>query len=152
MLFRRMEAFLSGQSPAAALFNGPYYFAEQLGCRKIIDNTFMIAAMINGNPQPEDVRKYFRALRKAQRDIDLRPERYTHYYKREFPERFHSKMDTRRWGPGERIVFEPYSKQAFEQSFDWIKRHAIFEAGKMGPGQYEDAVISIAPFRTGSGQ
>ena len=151
MLFRRMEAFLDGQSPAAALFNGPYYFAEQLGFRKIIDNTFMIAAMINGNPQPEDVRKYFRALRKAQRDIDLRPERYTHYYKREFPERFHSKMDTRRWGPGERIVFEPYSKQAFEQSFDWIKRHAIFEAGNMGPGKYEDAVISIAPFQTASG-
>jgi ABC-type nitrate/sulfonate/bicarbonate transport system substrate-binding protein len=151
MLFRRMEAFLDGQSPAAALFNGPYYFAEQLGFRKIIDNTFMIAAMINGNPQPEDVHKYFRALRKAQRDIDLRPERHTHYYKREFPERFHSKMDTRRWGPGERIVFEPYSKQAFEQSFDWIKRHAIFEAGNMGPGKYEDAVISIAPLQTASG-
>src|ERR1700756_108569 len=45
MFFRRMEAFLDGRPPAAALFNGPYYFAEQLGFRKIIDNTFMIAAM-----------------------------------------------------------------------------------------------------------
>jgi NMT1/THI5 like len=144
MLFRRMDAFLDGKSRAAALFNGPYYLAEQLGFRKIIDTTFMIAAMINGNPQPEDVLKYFRALRKAQRDVDLRPERYTHYYENEFPERFHSQMDTRRWGPGERIVFEPYSKQAFEQSFDWISRHAIFEAGKMGSGQYEEAIISMA--------
>ena len=144
MLFRRMDAFLDGKSRAAALFNGPYYLAEQLGFRKIIDTTFMIAAMINGNPQPEDVRKYFRALRKAQRDVDLRPERYTHYYKNEFPERFHSQMDTRRWGPGERIIFEPYSKQAFEQSFDWISRRAIFEADKMGSGQYEEAVISMA--------
>jgi hypothetical protein len=117
---------------------------EQLGFRKIIDTTFMIAAMINGSPQPEDVRKYFRALRKAQHDIDLRPERYTHYYKNEFPERFHSLMDTHRWGPGERIVFEPYSKRAFELSFDWISRHAIFEAGEMGSGQYEEAVISMA--------
>jgi hypothetical protein len=29
-------------------------------------------------------------------------------------------MDARRWGPGERLVFEPYSKQTFEQSFEWI--------------------------------
>ena len=33
--------------------------------------------------------KYFRALKRAQRDIDLRPELYTHYYKKEFPARFH---------------------------------------------------------------
>ena len=144
MLFGRLELFLSGKSPAIALFNGPYYLAEQLGCRKIIDNTFMIAAMINGDPEPDDIRKYFRALRRAQCDIDLRPELYTHYYKNEFPELFHSKMDTRRWGPGERIVFETYSKEMFERSFDWIAKHAIFESGAMGSGNYEQAVISLA--------
>src|SRR5215470_16690775 len=55
LLFRRMEAFLDGKSQAVALFSGPYYFAEQLGFRKIIDNTFMIAAMINGDPDHEDI-------------------------------------------------------------------------------------------------
>lgn len=144
MLFRRLELFLSGRSPAVALFGGPYYLAEQLGFRKIIDNTFMIAAMINGDPEPDDVRKYFRALQRAQRDIDLRPDLYTHYYKREFPEHFHAIMDTRRWGPGERIVFEPYDKEAFERSFDWIAKHGIFEPGQMGSGDYEQAVFSLA--------
>jgi hypothetical protein len=144
MLFGRLALFLAGKSPAIALFNGPYYFAEQLGCRKIIDNTFMIAAMINGNPEPDDIRKYFRALRRTQRDIDLRPDLYTHYYGNEFPERFHSEMDTRCWGPGERIVFEPYSREMFEHSFDWIAEHAIFEPGRMGSGNYEQAVISLA--------
>jgi len=143
MLFGRLELFLAGKSPAVALFNGPYYFAEQLGFRKIIDNTFMIAAMINGNPEPDDIRKYFRALRRAQRDIDLRPDLYTHYYKNEFPESFRAKMDTRCWGPGERIVFEPYSKEMFERSFDWISKHAIFEPDTMGSGNYEEAVISL---------
>ena len=89
----------------------------------------MIASMINGDPDPEDIQRYFRALTPAQRDIDLRPELYTHYYKNEFPDRFHAAMDTRRWGPGERIVFEPYSREVFEQSFDWIAKHEIFEAG-----------------------
>ena len=144
MLFRRMELLIEGKSPAAALFNGPYYLAEQLGFRKVIDTTFMIAAMIKGAPDPDDVRRYFRALRKAQHDIDLRPELYTHYYKNEFPDRFHKMMDPKRWGPGERIVFEPYSREVFEQSFDWIQRHGIFAEGRMGSGNYDQATISFA--------
>ena len=144
MLFHRLERLLEGKSPAVALFNGPYYLAEQLGFRKIIDTTFMIAAMINGTPDPDDIRRYFRALRKAQRDIDLRPELYTHYYKKEFPEQFHAVMDPRRWGPGERIVFEPYSREVFEESFDWIARHEIFSEGRMGSGDYDQATISFA--------
>jgi ABC-type nitrate/sulfonate/bicarbonate transport system substrate-binding protein len=143
MLFRRMELLFDGKSEAAALFNGPYYFAEQLGYRKIIDTTFMIASMITGDPAPEDIKRYFRALKKAQRDIDLRPELYTHYYKSEFPDRFHAKMDTRRWGPGERIVFEPYSREVYEQSFEWIEKHGIFEAGKMGDGIYDKATVAF---------
>src|SRR6202167_2830779 len=132
LLFRRMELLIDGKAPACSLFSGPYYFAEQLGFRKIIDTTFMMAAMVTGTPDPQDVRKYFRALRRAQRDIDLRPELYTHYYKKEMPERFHPRMDTRRWGPGERLVFEPYTRQVFEQSFEWIAQHDIFAHGQMG--------------------
>ena len=144
LLFKRMELLIDGEIPAASLFSGPYYFMEQLGFRKVIDTTFMIASMINGSPDPEDVRRYFSALRKAQRDIDLRPERYTHHYRKEFPERFHAAMDTRRWGPGERLVFEPYTKEVFEESFEWIAARGIFPEGQMGAGNYEAAVISAA--------
>jgi ABC-type nitrate/sulfonate/bicarbonate transport system substrate-binding protein len=142
LLFRRMELLVDGKVPAAALFSGPYYFAEQLGFRKIIDSTFMIATMIHGDPDPEDLCKYFRALKKAQHDIDLRPERYTHYYKKEFPKRFHDIMDTRRWGPGERIVFEKYSRDAFEEARTWIADHGIFE--NLGTRDYEDACRTLA--------
>lgn len=144
VLFRRMEKLVDREVPAAALFSGPYYFLEQLGFRKVIDTTFMMATMITGSPDPEDLRKYFRALRRAQRDIDLRPELYTHYYRKEFPARFLGEMDTRRWGPGERIVFEPYTRETFERSFEWIAEHRIFPAGEMGAGRYEEAVISLA--------
>ena len=144
LLFKRMELLIDRQIPAASLFSGRYYFMEQLGFRKVIDSTFMMASMITGEPDPEDVRKYFRALRRAQRDIDLRPELYTHYYKKEFPLRFLDQMDTRRWGPGERIVFEPYTKDVFEESFEWIAQHGIFPHGQMGAGNYEEAVVSLA--------
>ncbi len=143
ILFGRMEKLIDRQVPAAALFSGPYYFAEQLGFRKIIDTTFMMASMLNGDPDPQDVRKYFRALRRAQRDIDLRPELYTHYYRREMPERFHAQMDTRRWGPGERIVFEPYTREVFEESFKWVAEREIFEPGTMGAGRFDEACVSL---------
>ena len=126
MLFKRMELLLDGKIPAATLFSGPYYLAEQLGFRKIMDNTFMIATMIHGDPDPDDLRKYFTALKRAQRDLDLRPELYTHYYKNEFPVRWHEVMDTRRWGPGERLVFETYTEETFNTSRDWIARARYF--------------------------
>ena len=100
MLFKRMEMLIEGKVPAAALFSGPYYFVEQLGFRKVADSTFMITSMLHGNPDPDDVRKFFQALRRAQRDIDLRPDKYTHYYQREFPVRYpladgHASMGSR---------------------------------------------------------
>jgi hypothetical protein len=145
LLFRRMEKLIDREVPAASVFSGPYYFLEQLGFRKIIDATFMMASMVTGDADPKDVRKYFRALRLAQRDIDLRPERYTHYYKEEFPARFRDQMDTKRWGPGERIVFEPYTREAYEEAREWIAGHGIFAPGEMGAGRYEDAILAVAP-------
>ncbi|HUK06220.1 MAG TPA: hypothetical protein VLV90_14190 [Burkholderiales bacterium] len=144
ILFGRLQKLVDREVPAAALFSGPYYFAEQLGFRKVIDTTFMIATMISGEVDAEDVRKYFRALRRAQRDIDLRPELYTRFYRREFPARFLEQMDTRRWGPGERIVFEPYTRESFEDAQRWIAAHGIFEDGQVGSGRYEESVVSLA--------
>jgi hypothetical protein len=145
MLFKRMELLLDGTAPASALFSGPYYFAEQMGFPKVIDTTFMISTMITGDPDPEDLRKFFRALRRAQRDIDLRPDRYTHYYKNEFPVRYHAQMDTRRWGPGERLVFEPYTKEVYDETFRWISDRGIFADSGMGSGDYEKVVIRLSP-------
>jgi hypothetical protein len=141
MLFKRMELLLDGRIPAAALFSGPYYFAEQLGFRKMIDNTFMITTMVHGDPDPDDLRKFFRALLRAQRDIDLRPELYTHYYGKEFPVRYHDKMDTRRWGPGERLVFDTYTEDAYRQAREWIAEHHIFPSGDLGSIGYAESVF-----------
>ena len=143
LLFSRLEKLIDRKVPAASLFSGPYYFLEQLGFRKVIDTTFMMAAMLNNDPDPQDVKKYYRALRKAQRDIDLRPELHTHHYRKEFPARFLDQADTRRWGPGERIVFEPYTREVFEESFKWIREHHIFEGQDMGAGKYEEACVSL---------
>lgn len=41
------------------------------------------------------------------------------------------------------LVFEPYTKEVFEDSFRWIAARGIFPEGEMGTGRYESAVISL---------
>lgn len=142
MLFARLDRLLDATSPASTLFNGPYYLAEQLGFRKVLDVTFMIATMVTGDPDPDDLRRYFAALRRAQGDIDLRPDRYTHYYRNEFPARYHATMDTRRWGPGERLVFEPYTREMYDTTVAWIAERGIFADGNLGAGDYAASAVA----------
>ena len=144
LTFSRLERLVDGETPAASLFSGGYYFLHQLGFRKVIETTFMMATMITGDPDPEDVEKYYRGLKRAQADIDLRPELYLHYYKREFPVRFHEQMDLSQFGPGERIVFEPYSPEIFAQTREWVRDRGIFEDGNLGDDNYEQAIYPVA--------
>jgi ABC-type nitrate/sulfonate/bicarbonate transport system substrate-binding protein len=139
LLFARMEKLIDGEVPACSLFSGTYYFLDQLGFKKIVETTFMMAGMITGDPDSADIAKYYRALKKAQHDIDLRPELYVHFYKEEFPERFHPMMDLRYFGPGERIVFDSYSQQMYDQSRTWVSERDIFPDGDIGDRAYDSA-------------
>lgn len=145
LLFKRMENLIDGNVPAVSLFSGPYYFMEQLGFRKVLDTSFMMAAMVAEDADLEDVEKYFKALRMAQKDIDLRQELFTHYYRNEFPVRFRDQMDTRLFGPGERIVFEPYSREIFDESRAWIAERNIFEGG-LGDLSYDQSIVAPKAF------
>ena len=143
LLFKRMEHLIEGTVPAANLFSGPYYFMEQLGFRKVLDTSFMMAVMVAEDANPEDVEKYFGALKRAQSDIDNRQELYTHYYRDEFPEKFRAQMDTRLFGPGERIVFETYSREIFDESRAWVAERDIFEDG-VGHLDYDQAIVGTS--------
>lgn len=140
MLMQRLDLVVDREVPAATMFNAPMYFIEQLGFRKIIDCTFMVAHVVPRDVDRDEVAKYFRALRRAQQEIDLRFERYTHYYERELPEKYRGRMDTRVYGPGERLVFLPYTEAMFRETQEWIAQREIFEEGLSGRAGYEQSV------------
>jgi hypothetical protein len=52
-------------------------------------------------------------------------------------------VDTRRWGPGERLVFEPYTKEVYTETFRWIADHGIFADTSLDAGTYEQAVVRL---------
>jgi hypothetical protein len=141
LLLDRLALLADRRVPAASLFGAPYYVAEQLGCKKIVDTTFMIGHLITEGADLKDVERYFKALRRAQHDIDLEPEAYKQYFLRELPGRYHDLVDTRRFGPGERIVFEPYPPEAFERTRQWIESWNLFPPEQKGSAGYEVSVV-----------
>jgi NitT/TauT family transport system substrate-binding protein len=139
--FDRVQLLLDRRVASGNVFGTAAYVLEQQGFRKILDTTFMIGFFVKPTASDEDVRKYFNALRRAQIDIDLEPERYKHYLIDELPEAFKGLLDTRLCGIGERIVFEPYTREMYEKTHRWMLGHELFEGAGAGRADYESAVI-----------
>jgi NitT/TauT family transport system substrate-binding protein len=116
----RIRLLLRGEVKVANLFGPQYYIAEQLGYRKLVDSTFMVGFLVAAEADTEQTKQYFEALRSAQGEIDLNPERYKGYWLREMPEDLASLVDVRRFGPGERLVFEPYTREMYDTTQRWM--------------------------------
>lgn len=138
--FDRVQLLLDRRIAAANVFGTASYVLEQQGFRKVVDTTFMIGFLVKSGTSDDDVRKYFNALRLAQRDIDVEPERYKHYLLAELPDRYKPMLDTRACGIGERIVFEPYTREMYETTHRWMVEHRLFEGAEAMAPSYELAV------------
>ncbi len=138
----RLAAMLNRQVPAAAMFGALIYVLEQQGFRKVLDTTFMVGFMLSPDTDEEDAERYFRALRRAQRDIDLEPERYKHYFLKEIPEQYHPLIDVRLFGPGERLVSEPYTQEMYETTHRWMEVLNLFPEEQRGNAPYQQAILA----------
>jgi len=125
--WQRVDVVADRDLQAASLWGITYQTGEQLGLRKVADCTFMITFMFPDGVAIDDVEKYIRALRRAQMELDLRPEPYKHYFSEMIPERYRDRVDVRRFALGERVVFLPYSKETFERTQSWIHARGIFD-------------------------
>jgi NitT/TauT family transport system substrate-binding protein len=139
--FDRVQLLLDRRVPAANVFGTAGYVLEQQGFRRVLETSFMIGFFVRATAADEDVRKYFRALRRAQCEVDLAPERYKHYLVDELPERYKGLLDTRLCGIGERIVFEPYTREMYERTHRWMLAHQLFEGADERQPDYESAVL-----------
>jgi len=138
----RVDLALACKADAVNVWGPQRYVLEQHGFRKIADATFMMTFMFPHGTNTDDVERYMRGLRQAQMDIDLEPERYKHYFLNEIPERFHNKIDARRFGVGERVVFLPYSREMFETTQSWMHDRKLFDVGPEVGVSYNKAVRS----------
>ena len=138
---QRLALLLNRKVAAANVFGIPLYVLEQQGFRKVVDTTFMIGFLVSMEAQEEDVHRYFRALQRAQRDIDQMPERYKPYFLKALPEFYHAMVDVHAFGPGERLVFEPYTQEIFEHTHRWVAAWEIFPAESHSSATYTSAML-----------
>ena len=139
----RLESLLNRQVPAGTMWGVPFYIAEAFGFRKVLDATFMIGFLATGsNATKADVDKYLAALRRAQMEIDLRPEAYKHYHLRAVPEKYRDQVDVRMFGLGERIVFLPYTGEAFAATRQWTEVRNLFPASDAKPADYGEVILA----------
>jgi len=137
----RLSLALDGKVEAVNMFGPPMYILEQQGFRNVLDTTFMIGFLIEDGADRADVERYFRGLQRAQRDIDAEPELYKHYFLREVDPAYHPMIDVRGFGVGERIVFEPYTRDVYESTYHWMESAGLFPDGQKGEADYETAVL-----------
>src|SRR5208282_6481635 len=139
----RLDALLDRQVPSATMWGVPLYIAETFGFRKVVDATFMIGFLVAGTDVAvADVEKYLGALRRAQMEIDLRPELYKHYHLRAVPEKYREQVDVRAFGTGERIVFLPYTREVFTQTQEWTEARKLFPEQPRSWLSYDEAALA----------
>jgi NitT/TauT family transport system substrate-binding protein len=139
----RCDAALARKVPAVNLWGPQLYLLEQHGFRRIVSTTFMMAFMFPRYVDPESIERYMRSLVRAQADIDLQPEQFKHYFINEIPERFRDKVDVRRFGVGERVVPQPYTRAMFEKTQAWMHARKLFDFGQDIGVSYEQAVAPV---------
>jgi NitT/TauT family transport system substrate-binding protein len=60
---------------------------------------------------------------------------------------FKALVDVRAFGPGERIVFEPYTREVYEQTHRWMKKLELFPKTQSAQADYTTAVLTLASTR-----
>lgn len=137
----RLDLLLERRVPAANIFTIQRDIVEQQGFRKVLDTTFIMGFLISGDAADQDVERYFRALQRAQQDIDLEPEQYKHYFLKEINAKYHDMIDVRNFSPGERIIFGPYTQEMYEKTHRWMEDLGIFPEDQVGHRAYHAAVL-----------
>jgi ABC-type nitrate/sulfonate/bicarbonate transport system substrate-binding protein len=143
MPWARVDVAVDRDVPATSVWGLTFQVLEQMGYRRIVDTTFMIGFMFPATVDHADVEKYMSAMKRAQMDLDLEPEKYKRHYLNEIPECYKAKVDVRRFSTGERIVFLPYTEEMFAKTQAWMQARGIFE-DRAPVLDYANAVGSVA--------
>jgi len=138
----RVRLALEGRAAAVNVWGAQAYLLEQQGFRKLVDTSFVMGFLVSAQAAPGDVERYFAALLRAQQEIDLDLPRYARHWAREIPTDLLELVDVRRFGPGERIVPQPYTRQMFDRTQGWMRGWQLVDAGEPAARRFEDSVLA----------
>ena len=122
----RLKALLDREVEAASLLPPQIAMAEQLGLRRIIEDTFHTLWWVPEATAPEVVQGYLRALGRAESALEADLPKYLPLWKYSVPEEFETHdWDFSRFGRGERFVYRPIPREEFTEVLDQVRRWGL---------------------------
>jgi NitT/TauT family transport system substrate-binding protein len=120
----RLKALLDGEVEAASLLPPQIAMAEQLGLRKIIEDTFHTLWWVPAGFPQDATTAYLRALDRAEKAMDADLGKYLPLWKLAIPAEFETyhKWDFSKFGRGERFVYNAIPHSEFDEVMDQVKR------------------------------
>ena len=141
----RLQALLNGEVDAASLLPPQIAMAEQLGLRKIIEDTFHTLWWVPDGSPPEIVTGYLRALDRAEKAMDANLSKYLPLWKLAVPAEFETyhAWDFAKFGRGERFVYEAIPRAEFDETLEQVKRWGLDQ--HLGEKSFEKLICSANP-------
>jgi hypothetical protein len=122
----RLKALIEGEVEAASLLPPQIAMAEQLGLRKIIEDTFHTLWWVPPDAEPEVVRGYLRALDRAEQALEADLDKYLPLWKLAVPPEFQERTwDFTKFGRGERFVYHAIPRQEFDDVLAQVTRWGL---------------------------
>jgi len=135
----RLRKLMSGEAEAVNLLPPHIYIARQLGYREVLKGHYKTLLWAGNITTRGEVQAYVRAMKRAQEELDRAPKTYAHYWNDLMPADLRKISDISKFGGGEILVPEKYSKEEYNRTFEWMKARGLTE--RMIDSQYEKLII-----------
>ena len=141
----RLQALLDGEVEAASLLPPQIAMAEQLGLRKIIEDTFHTLWWVPDGSPPDVVTGYLRALDRAEKAMDADMAKDLPLWKLAVPAEFESfhPWDFSKFSRGERFYYRALPREEFDETLAQVKRWGLDQY--LGDRSYEKLSYSPTP-------
>jgi NitT/TauT family transport system substrate-binding protein len=124
---QRLVALEEGEVEAANLLDPEIPIAEARGLRKLAQGEFVITFWVSSTISQETLGRFFRALRLAEEALERDTDRYLHLWERNVPPALEGDHDYAAFGRGEKLIFEPYSLEMFEDAMQFAQAWGLHE-------------------------
>ena len=122
----RLEALIDGEVDAASLLPPQIDMAEQLGLKKIIENTFHTLWWVDARTAPNVVDGYIRGLQRAEEALESDLPHYLPLWKNSVPPEFADRdWDFTKFTRGEKFVNKPIPREEFDEVFSQVERWGL---------------------------
>jgi hypothetical protein len=124
---QRLLALLDEEVEVANLLDPEIPIAEAKGLHKLAQGEFIVTFWVSPAISQGTLGKFFGALKRAEEALEQNTGKYLRLWERNVPPALEGDYDYTNFGRGEKLVFEPYSQEMFEDAMQFAEAWGLHE-------------------------